>query len=439
MKPRDFALATARPDEVGWLLESIISRSPIGVAVIDYHGIYRHVNPAYCTLYGYAERELLGESFTIVFPQDRRAATLLRHQRFLSAGDELKGGFDVLRRDGCALSVITESVRVPGADGAPLRLVYVVDITERRRAEEALRRSEQTYRTLFETVPQGVVYHAPDGRILAANAAAQRILGASLDELLGRTPLDPAWGAVREDGTPFPGEEHPVAITLRSGAAVHDVVMGVAVPGRALRWIEVSTVPVQRDGVVVEVYACFQDISERLTMSRDLAYRASMDFLTGLANRRSLAERLSLEWNRLLRGSQRNCALLSVDIDFFKHVNDTHGHAVGDAVLREVAAIMSSQVRATDLVCRHGGEEFAIVLPDTALERAVALAERLRAAVAEGPRTTGVPTLTVSVGASVMIASDASPERVLERADLALYDAKRGGRNRVSVRGGASD
>ena len=436
MKALDYSLAAAKASELARVLEAVFSRSPIGVAVIDADGYFRQINPAYCALYGYTEQEMIGRSFTMVFPEDRRELTLKRHQRFLFEGAELRGEFDVVRRDGSHLSVITESVRLPGEDGRPLRLVYVVDITERRRAEDALRQSEQVYRTLFETVPQGVVYHGLDGRVLRANPAAQRILGRTLDELQGRAHGSRGWNVIRPDGSPLPEAERPAWRTLKTCEPVRGEQMGIVVPGRGVTWIEVTTIPVLQDGRLFEVYACFEDVTDRLALSRELAKRASTDFLTGLANRRSLSEHLLFQWEQTRCHDEHRCAVLSVDIDFFKHVNDSHGHAVGDQVLKAVAAIMTGQVRSSDLVCRHGGEEFMLVLPDARLEDAVALAERLRATVESHTiRVDGTElAVTISIGVSTVSVRDTAPELVLARADDALYDAKRAGRNRVSVR-----
>ncbi len=435
MKPAQFSAASQHLEDIVWLLQAIIDRSPIGVAVIDYEGRYRQVNPAYCALYGYEEQELLGNSFTIVFPEEVRELTLRRHQRFLTEGAELKGEFDVLRHDGARLTVLTESIRIPDGEATSLRLVYVVDITERRLVEDSLRRSEQTYRTLFETVPQGVVYHGLDLRIRAANPAALRILGLSMAEMVGTSTVDPRWRAIREDGSELPVSEYPSTLSLRSGEPVRNVIMGVVVPDRGVAWLNVSAVPVYRDGSLVEVYTCFEDVTDRMMLSRELAQRASTDFLTGLANRRSLTERLVLEWERLRRHVDRHCTVMSIDIDHFKQINDTHGHPAGDAVLAGVAQVMLRQVRSSDLVCRQGGEEFAIVLPDANLERAAILAERIRTAVAAerfGPASSPLA-VSVSIGVSAMATTDNAAEIVLQRADRALYEAKHLGRNRVSI------
>jgi len=138
-------------------------------------------------------------------------------------------------------------------------------VTERKRGEAALLESERKYRTLFETAPRGIVYHDADGRILSANPAAERILGLSIDQMQGRSPVDPRWRAVHEDGSPFPGAGHPASTALASGQPSGEVVMGVFHPGEdATHWIRVSAVPLFRAGEArpFQVYATFDDITE---------------------------------------------------------------------------------------------------------------------------------------------------------------------------------
>lgn len=123
-----------------------------------------------------------------------------------------------------------------------------------------------------------------------------------------------------------------------------------------------------------------------------------------------------------------------VDIDHFKAVNDTHGHAAGDDVLRELARLLKRFIRSSDLAARLGGEEFVVVMPDTGVGGAEAITSRLRRGVAE---STGVKTpITVSIGVAELQGPNDTPERLLRRADDALYEAKRGGRNRVIAAAG---
>jgi len=162
---------------------------------------------------------------------------------------------------------------------------------------------------------------------------------------------------------------------------------------------------------------------------------AITDGLTGLHNRRYMQGHLStLVEESLARG--RPLSLLIADIDFFKSVNDTYGHDAGDAVLQEFAARFRRNTRGIDLACRLGGEEFVIIMPDTDIQRAFQVGERLRACIAAEPFQINAGTMlriTASVGVSTLEYPDDTPETVFKRADKALYSAKRDGRNRVAA------
>ncbi len=417
------------------LFADVIGHAPIGVAVIDFDGRYRSVNPAYCRIYGYDEGEMLGRSFTMVFPQADRYEILARHREFLSLGTQLGGEFTVLRRDGEVLKIVTESVRIPGDNDRGLRLVYVVDITAYRRLEDELRTAADTYRTLFETVPQGIIYFDLEGNITTANPAALRILDVELAQLAGRASHDTPWRFIHPDGTPLRADEFPNVRAERTEERVLGVVMGFETGRRGLIWIEVSAVPVFKGGKLDQVYTYFEDITERMLLSRALEQKATTDYLTGTANRATLIERLTAEWERLRRQPDSRSAVLSLDIDFFKQVNDTFGHAAGDAVIKHVPALIAESIRATDLVGRMGGEEFLVLLPNAGINSALRLAKRLCERVASQPANyAGRPIpVTISIGVSVIASTDASIDAVLGRADAALYAAKQAGRNRAVV------
>ncbi|MDQ2664706.1 MAG: GGDEF domain-containing protein [Gemmatimonadota bacterium] len=168
-------------------------------------------------------------------------------------------------------------------------------------------------------------------------------------------------------------------------------------------------------------------------MRSRLAEQIGTDPLTGCLNRRALESRLRAEWRQATRRSS-TLAVLAIDMDHFKQINDTRGHPFGDVVLQELAGIMKATARDTDAVARLGGDEFVIVLPDTGWEGALTFAERLRRKVDEFAfgEDTEVIRLTVSVGVALARGNDPnSPETLLQEADRSLYKAKSGGRNRV--------
>ena len=151
-------------------------------------------------------------------------------------------------------------------------LLSFVDITRIKLGEEALRTSEEEFRTLFETLPLGVVYHAADGSIISANSAAARILGLTLDQILGKTSLDPRWRMIREDGTSVPGHHHPAMIALRTGRQEGPVVRGVFHADKnAHIWLSITATPLFKpgDGAAHQVYAIFEDITEKRRVQQD--------------------------------------------------------------------------------------------------------------------------------------------------------------------------
>jgi diguanylate cyclase (GGDEF)-like protein len=188
-------------------------------------------------------------------------------------------------------------------------------------------------------------------------------------------------------------------------------------------------------GELKEVYATFEDITAQVLLTQELSAKATTDELTRLANRRTLFERLAIEYERVQRNPDLRCCLLAIDIDHFKLVNDTWGHAAGDVVLRHVAQTMKQQTRRIDIAARVGGEEFVIVLPDTSVDNALVLAERIRASIEGIPADTGDQQIavTISIGLSAISADDPTDRAALERADLALYEAKHKGRNQVRL------
>jgi diguanylate cyclase (GGDEF)-like protein len=156
--------------------------------------------------------------------------------------------------------------------------------------------------------------------------------------------------------------------------------------------------------------------------------------MTGLFNRRHFSELGQVEVERAVR-YQRGLGVLMVDIDLFKRVNDTLGHRAGDAVLQAVSRMCRAQLRSSDIIGRYGGEEFAIVLPESSEERARAVAERIRASIEATPIDTpnGPAQVTISLGLALLSPTDNDLELLLDSADRAMYEAKQAGRNRVQV------
>jgi len=332
------------------------------------------------------------------------------------------------------LAIVTESARLASI------------AIEHKSTQDALVTSETTFRTLFQTAPVGVVYQNADGRITDANPAAQRILGLTLDQLQGRTSMDPRWHAVHEDGSDFPGDQHPISVALASGQPVHDVLMGITVPQRDCVWILISAMPLYKGAKVSQAYVVFEDITERHQMQQQLRQLAFFDPLTQLPNRRLLTDRLNQAMTACKRGAHHG-AMMFLDLDNFKPLNDQHGHEVGDLLLIEVARRLKACVREVDTVARLGGDEFVVILVDLHPEpaesalQASAVAEKIRANLAEpyvltfkkvdGAGQVLEHRCSASIGLTLFSQRDTEHEPVFQRADDAMYQAKELGRNRV--------
>ena len=245
--------------------QTLVNLSPDATIVhIDRKWVF--ANPAAARLFGAdSPAELVGQDMLERVHPDYRELAAQRAAQ-VSAGAVTKPvEIKSLRLDGTAVDVEANSARIE-FDGLPANQVVMRDITERKQTEEALRESEEKHRRLFETMTQGVVYQAENGAIVSANPAAERILGLSLDQMMGRTSSDPGWEATREDGSDFPGNEHPAMVALRTGEPVYGVTMQVrdSVESKR-RWITVDAIPQFLPGETApsSVYTTFADITER--------------------------------------------------------------------------------------------------------------------------------------------------------------------------------
>lgn len=309
-----------------------------------------------------------------------------------------------------------------------------------------LQESEERYRSVIASMTEGVVIQLEDGQITTCNASAERILGLTPEQMIGRTSIDLDGRTVREDGSPFPGGQHPAMITLRTGQPVSNVLMGIHKSDQTLTWISINSQPLfhLNQSQPYAVVTTFADITERKRAEEMLRHRAEQerliattDGLTQVANRRCFDERLQLEWHRLMQGKQQ-LSLIMLDVDYFKRYNDCYGHQAGDTCLVQVAKAAAAAVkRSTDLFVRYGGEEFAAILPSTDAAGALAVAESMRQAI----RHLAIPheqsdvrsIVTVSMGIATVIPSlGTSPDELVALADRALYDAKRQGRDRYT-------
>lgn len=270
--------------------------------------------------------------------------------------------------------------------------------------------------TIIMGTQEGIVATNSAGEIVLLNPAAERLLEKSADEVLTGGFLNL-----------FDDEARMLALLERSGGSTehHDIVL------YRHRVLDVLATSIRSSsGNLVGHTAILRDITQEKLMEQKLRDLSSVDPLTGLANRRRLNEVLSAEFD-LSRRQSREMSILMFDVDHFKRFNDQHGHDQGDRVLQAVAAMTRECVRdVLDTVCRYGGEEFLVIARETPQSGALTLAERIRSAIA-AMSVDGLQ-VTVSIGvAGISETGTTSPESLIERADDALYEAKRAGRNQV--------
>ena len=229
---------------------------------------FAYLNPAACRLFGIpSAQELIGTPVMNRFHPHFHSAVRERIRRLNEGQESVHELMEqkYLRVDGSEVWVETsgEPIVYEGKRGA---LVFARDISQRMETEKALRKSEEKFRNLFETMTQGVVYQDVEGKIVSANPAAERILGLSLDQMQGRTSMDPRWQAVNEDKAELPGERHPAMLALRTGRPVNNFVQGIFNPRiNDYVWILVNSIPQFSEGTnkVAQVYSTFLDITER--------------------------------------------------------------------------------------------------------------------------------------------------------------------------------
>lgn len=297
--------------------------------------------------------------------------------------------------------------------------------------QRVLRQSEERHR-LLAAMGEGVYGVDCTGICTFVNPAALDMLGLSAEEVVG-ADQHALFHHHREDGAGYPLTECPIYQTLRDGQTRQMDEWFLRRDGSGFP-VLLTVTPVGGSGGQDGAVVVFRDMAERRRLETELRTQASTDALTGLSNRRHFLAEMARELNRIQRTPAQPAAVLMVDLDNFKGVNDRYGHAAGDVVLRHFATTLALSLRGSDLVGRLGGEEFSVLLPDSSLEHGGQLAERLRRLVAAATVTADDATVcyTVSIGVTLMVAADDTVDRVLARADAALYRAKDGGRDRVA-------
>ncbi|WP_343619064.1 EAL domain-containing protein [Ralstonia sp.] len=300
--------------------------------------------------------------------------------------------------------------------------------------ERGLAESEERYRLAISNLHEGVVIMSPDGVVQAANASAERILRVRPGQLVGRNRLDPIQRVVDEDGKEVGATMMPSGQVLRTGEPIFGRVYGLLLKTGELMWVRQNIIPIRRhaEPAPSSVMLSFADITDIKRAEQRLRHLAAHDALTGLTNRSFFIAHLESTIESA-RDESRELALFFLDLDRFKSVNDTAGHACGDTLLQSAAARLTDCIGPGDVIARLGGDEFVILIDQRVEGKRIALlAERLLQAMREPFDTVnGRYYLGVSIGVALYPHDGISGSDLLRSADAAMYRAKQNGRNRA--------
>jgi diguanylate cyclase (GGDEF)-like protein/PAS domain S-box-containing protein len=422
--------------------------APIGKAIVSLDGRLLEVNGAFCRLVGYSDHELRSMTFQeITHPDDLDADLALVGD--LIAGRRRQYSLDkrYIRKDGGHVFVSLHVVLAGDAGTPPYLIAQVLDVTEERRREEELRflvdelsesnnmldsaiRDAETSRGRLTAL----VEHSRDPIAVLDADQILRYASPAYKELFG---VDPAEAI----GSPSASRTHPedrerlagiLAEIMTEPGAVGTYEIRVMRTDGEWRHVEVTASNHLGDPAVEGIVCNCRDVTDRVIEARELSRIATHDSLTGLANRALLMERLVAALSRT-RQSTEKVALLYIDIDHFKAINDNFGHAAGDRLLTSVAECLRTETRPQDTVARLGGDELVVLIDHVSnVGCATALADRLRDTCRRSLRVNGTLVgVTLSIG--VALSGGHTAEALLAEADAALYRAKRNGRDRTEL------
>lgn len=393
------------------------------ICIHELDGTLLSLNPAAAAALGRSLAELLGTPLRNLAAPERRFLVDNYLQRIARNGEDA-GFMHVRDRDGAELIWQYRNRVYVNADGSSHVMGYAQDITAMRAAEGAFQLSERRLRTIADTLPLKIAYLDAQQRIVFTNEAWRRVNAPHGGEITGLNVRDVIGVEVYARRQPF---------LLRALAGERVVFESEEGEGAKYHCVEITFIPEfsENRAEVIGVHAMMQDVTAKKREEHRLTRLAHVDDLTGLLNRAGFYERLESAIARS-RDQDSLLALFYLDIDRFKCVNDTHGHAVGDALIRAFAARLQGKVRASDIVARIGGDEFTLVVEGVAdIEQVQVIATELIAALArpfelhkEGLTLSSSASIGVAVGRAVPLAGPA----FVERADAMLYQAKQAGR-----------
>jgi len=410
--------------------------SPLGIFVSDAAGNCIYTNEAYQQISGLSMEQTLGTRWCVAIHPDDRERVLADWHATAQSTASFQTEFRFQRQDGSVVWTRVNSAAMQDGAKPHGHVLTVEDITARKETEfglhaieEDLFEEKERAQVTLNSIGDAVLTTDLKGNVTYLNVVGETMTGWSREEALGR-PLSEVFRIID-------GSTRAVAVNPAQHAIDEDRTVGLAADCVLIRRdgsespIEDSAAPIHdRNGKVSGAVIVFHDVSQSRTVVDKMAHLALHDYLTGLPNRMLLIERLSQAIGMANRHRKRG-ALLFLDLDNFKRVNDTLGHVIGDHLLQQVADRMNACVRATDTVCRHGGDEFVILLAEIEQPQDAAhIADKLRVELAMPHLIDGheLPA-SMSIGISVFPDDGNDVENLMKNADTAMFHAKAQGRD----------
>lgn len=403
-----------------------VSPDPICVTHQD-DGRFLEINSSFTQTFGWTASDVIGLSADEIGLWDASGSSLQRIERVIREQSLSNVAIVVHHKNGQPLTCVISSRQI-NVGNQPCIVTTLRDITQQQRSEAALKASEEKFAKAFHSSPDAItITELESGRYLEVNDGFCRLTGYRADEVIGRT--------VHEVGI-WAEEKQRAALLAElqlKGRVVHQEMLGRNKRG------EILTVEVSVEPITLNETACLlltaRDVSLLRNAEAQIRHLAYHDPLTNLPNRALLMDRLSQQIALLKRHNLRG-ALLFLDLDHFKHINDSLGHPVGDTVLKIITARLEASVRLEDTVARLGGDEFVVLLSGLEGTRAMVsqqvqnLADTLRDLLSEPMFLDGQRLqVTPSIGMALIPDHGSTPTDLLKRADIALYRAKDSGRN----------
>jgi len=421
MKRAEEALAKSRA-----IYRSVVETGGAGIVIGDPTGHITFVNDTLCKMLGYSREELVGKTFEeFIHPDDSKMVLEKFAEGIMYPDKEYHIEFRAICKDGQTIWIYPSVSPIFHDVNLTSGMAICFDITERKQLEEALRKSEERYRTILEEIQDNYFETDFDGNFIFVNDSMSRTLGYSKEELIG---MNYRTFAAKEDAEVIFRDFNRV---FRSGETSKGLAYKFIDRKGNVGYNELSVSAIKDDtGKVVAFRGISRDVTERKRMERELSDIASHDFLTGLPNRMLLGDRLNVALAAAKRSKSR-LVVMMLDLDRFKVVNDTYGHSIGDIVLRVAGERLVGLVRKSDTVARVGGDEFLVLLPNIdRVDDCIKVSKK----ILEGFRKPFIVnsykiTVTTSVGFAVYPDDGVDSETLVKNADIAMYWVKEQGRD----------